>query len=180
MSAAPLQLDYRRPPSSPWRWLGWLLLALAAVAAALVADRYERVAHVHEVVQARADQLAERLRAARPDRPKVAPDTRTLAELARARAIVDELTVPWADLFEAVEAADAKPLGLLAVTPNARDRSLRMAGEARSVVDVLGYVDRMASQPALGQVHLLGYQTVVRDGVPVVSFTLAASWRQQP
>lgn len=178
--STPLQLDYRRAPSSPWRWLGWLLLALAVVAAATVADRYERVAHHHEVVQARANELARLLLAARPERAKAAPEVHTLAELARARTIVDELTVPWKDLFEAVEAADAKPLGLLALTPNARDRSLRMAGEARSVADALGYVDRMASRPTLSQVHLLGYQTVVRDGVPVVSFTLAASWRQQP
>ena len=180
MSTAPLQLDYRRAPTSPWRGLGWLLLALAAVASIVVADHYESVSSGHAIVQARAEQLTERLRVAGPERPKSAPDQRMLGELVRARMIVDELTVPWTDLFDAVEAADAKPLGLLALTPNARDRSLRMAGEARSVVDVLDYVDRMASQPALGQVHLLGYQTVVRDGVPVVSFTLAASWRQQP
>ena len=180
MSTAPLQLDYRRAPTSPWRWVGWMLLALAALASIVVADRYESVSSRHDIVQARAEQLTDRLRGAKPERPRAAPDQRVLGELARARTIVDELTVPWSDLFDAVEAADAKPLGLLALTPNARDRSLRMAGEARSVGDVLDYVDRMASQPALGQVHLLGYQTVVREGVPVVSFTLAASWRHQP
>ena len=180
MRSALLQLDYRRAPTSPWRRVGWSLLALAAIATAIVAAGYARIADHHALVVARAQKLAERMSAASPKRSTPPPDARTLGEVVRARAIVDELTVPWTDLFEAVEAADAKPLGLLALTPNSRDRSLRMAGEARSVIDVLEYVERMARQPALGQVHLLGYQTVVREGVPVVSFTLAASWRQQP
>jgi len=180
MRVAPLQLDFRGPATSAWRWLGWALLGLGAVVAVAVADRYEHLSREHDAVQSRAEQLGNRLRAAPPDRGRAQPDAQTLADIRRANLIVDELTVPWDDLFDAVEAADVRPLGLLALTPNARDRSLRVAGEARSIADLLGYVDRMASQPALSQVHLLSYNTVVRDGISVVSFTLAASWRQQP
>ena len=46
--------------------------------------------------------------------------------------------------------------------------------------ELLAYVDRLAARPELRQVHLLGYNTVQRDGVSAVSFTLAASWRQLP
>jgi hypothetical protein len=38
----------------------------------------------------------------------------------------------------------------------------------------------MGAQSLLGEVHLQGYNTVVRDGQPVLSFTLAAVWRQVP
>ena len=44
--------------------------------------------------------------------------------------------------------------------------------------DLLAYVGRVTEQPALSGVHLLGYNTVLREGVPVVAFTLAATWRQ--
>ena len=106
------------------------------------------------------------------------PDASTLAASRRANAVIDQLSVPWADLFHAVEAADASGLAVLALTPNARDRTLRLAGEARSMGELLAYVERMAAQPTLRQVHLLGYSTAVRDGVSVVTFTLAATWRQ--
>ena len=38
----------------------------------------------------------------------------------------------------------------------------------------------MAQQPLLSQVHLQSVNTVAREGVPVVSFNLAATWRLQP
>jgi hypothetical protein len=52
-----------------------------------------------------------------------------------------------------------------------------LSGEARSVPDLLAYVDRLAALRTLEEVRLEGYETVVRDGVDVVSFTVAASWR---
>jgi hypothetical protein len=69
-------------------------------------------------------------------------------------------------------------MGLLALVPNAQDRSIRLSGETRSVPELLAYVDRVAAQPMLGQVHLLSYDTVPRDGAQVISFTLAARWQQ--
>ena len=66
---------------------------------------------------------------------------------------------------------------MLALTPNARDRSVRLIGEARSMDELLAYADRLAAQPALSQVHLLGYRSVAREGVSVISFTMAATWR---
>ena len=66
------------------------------------------------------------------------------------------------------------------MAPNARDRSLRLTGEIRSIDPLFDYVDRLAAQPALGQVHLQGYSTVVRDGASVVAFTVAGAWLQRP
>lgn len=179
MSTAPLAIDFRAPPRPRWRWLGWGLLVAAAGAVAVVSDRLDEVAQRHAAAQSRHDRLAEGLRAKAPRRNVAAVDAQTLAEVQRANGIIDQLTVPWDLLFNAVEAADARGLAVLSLTPNARERSLRLAGESRSMNELLAYVGRMAEQPVLGQVHLLGYNTVVRDGVSVVSFTLAATWRQR-
>jgi hypothetical protein len=62
------------------------------------------------------------------------------------------------------------------MTPDAKERSLRLAGEARTMPELLAYVDRLAAQPGLRQVHLLGYDRVVREGTEVVAFTLLARW----
>lgn len=177
MTTALLQLDFRRPPRSGWRWVGWAGLVAAVVLVLALSEHHAEIAQRHAAASSRHALLDARARAAAPRPHAVVPDPRTLADVKRANAVIDQLTVPWDALFDAVEAADARGLGLLSLTPNARERTLRLAGEARSMAELLAYVERMAAQPALHQVHLLGYANAVRDGVAVVSFTLAARWR---
>lgn len=175
-----LDLDFRRPAVPAGRWLGGALLGAALLALAVVAQRHHELSNQQRAAQARSALLDKHLRDVRPARSATPADAVTLARIKRANAIVDQLAVPWDELFDAFEAADSRPLGLLAMTPNARDRSLRVAGEARATGDLLAYVARVAAQPAFSQVHLVNYSTVVRDGAPVVVFTLSASWRIQP
>jgi hypothetical protein len=178
MSAAPLQLDFRAPARPRWRWLGWALLLSSAAVALVFSEHLAEATQQHAKAQSHHDTLSERLRDKLPRRAAVAPDAQTLAEVQHANRIIDQLTVPWDELFNAVESADARGLAVLSLTPNALDRSLRLAGEARSMNDLLAYVGRVAEQPTLSGVHLLAYNTVLREGVPVVAFTLVATWRQ--
>ena len=174
----PLQLDFRRTPTSRLRWLGWGALGAALLCGVAVFELYTDSARRHDIAKNGRDRLAEQLRVVQPRRAAETVDVQTLADVKRANAVIDQLTVPWDALFAAVEAADTRSLALLSLTPNARDRTLRLGGEARTIDAVLAYVDKLAAQPLLGQVHLLGYAPVVRDGVSVVGFTLAATWRQ--
>lgn len=180
MSAAPLHLDFRRRPLDAWRWFGWLLLGMAVVALVLLAERHGQLTQDHAAARERLERLSGALRAREPQRRVATVDPKLLAAVRSANAVIDQLTVPWDGLFEAVEAADMRGVGLLALTPTARDRSLRVAGEARAMPELLAYVDRLAAQPSLGQVHLLGFNTAQRDGVPVLSFSLSATWRAPP
>jgi hypothetical protein len=180
MTAAPLQLDFRRTAPSAWRWLGWALL-LAAVAAVLaLAEHHAAVERDHAAVQARHQSLSQALRAAEPRRSGAVPDAQMLADMRRANLIIDQLTIPWEPLFSAVEAADGRGLGLLSMAPTARDRTLRLSGEARNLSELLAYVERVADQPPLNGVHLLGHNNVQRDGANVVAFTMAATWAAPP
>jgi len=179
MRSAALHLDFRRAPRSAWRWLGWGLLAVAVLAAAALAERHSQAVQRHATEAALHQQLSAQWRTRQP-RAAAVPDAQALADVRRANAIIDQLTVPWDALFDAVEAADTRGLGLLAMTPTARDRTLRLTGEAKTMPELLEYVERLAAQPALKQVHLVGYSPVARDGASVVSFNLAATWKGQP
>ncbi|MBC7957414.1 MAG: hypothetical protein H7Y33_16290 [Cytophagales bacterium] len=179
MSASPFELEFYGHSRPRWRWLGWGMLVVAVLAGLALSEQLAEASQRHTAAESRHAQLNERLRAKTPRRTVLAPDPQTLADVQRANIIIDQLTVPWDELFDAVEAADARGLAVLSLTPNARDRSLRLAGESRSMADLLAYVGRVAEQPVLSQVHLQGYNTVVREGMPVVAFTLAATWRQQ-
>jgi hypothetical protein len=178
MRRPPLQLDFRRVPVSRWRWVGWAALSVAVAVAAAVADIYAESESRYDAARTRMDRLLDQERLAVPRHYAPATDPLLLAELRSANAIVDQLTVPWGELFDAIEAADARGIGLLALIPNARDHSVRLSGEALTIDEVLGYTERLAARPQLSRVHLLGYSTVQRDGVSAFSFTLAATWRQ--
>ena len=171
-----IDIDFHPAPAAAGRWGGWCALALAALAVAALARQVDAQQDALEALQQRADVLADRLHPA-PARAAAADDPATARRLVAANAVIDQLAVPWDALFRGLESADARGLGLLAVLPDARERSIRIRGEARSVPEVLAYVDRLAAVPVLAQVHLLGYETLQRDGVAIVSFTLGATWQ---
>jgi len=177
MSAAPLELDFLRAPRSSWRWLGWFALLSAALVAAAAADEHARAQDREAAARARVATLEARRAAAAPA-PAAPADAPTLALLQQASLVIDQLAVPWDRLFDALEAADAHGVGVLSLVPSARDRTVRMAGEAKSVDDVLAYTKRLSAQPVLSQVHLQSYATTTRERANLVVFTLGAAWRQ--
>lgn len=172
-----LQLDWTRRAQRQLV-LPWLALVGAALCAAWVAQSHAVLQQRIEAVQARNKSLAAR---AQPQRDRsFAPTPEELRQVQSANAIVERLALPWDALFSALEAADSRQLALLSIEPNAREASLRLSGEARSLDELLAYVDRLARQRALGGVHLVSFESVQREGVPVVAFVLAARWLRGP
>jgi hypothetical protein len=170
-----LQLDFHPRAARASRPLAWGALALAAIAAGATAAHLLRAndaladlrAH-HDVLEARARPVPRRTEVIGPE---------LAHRIVSANQAIAALAVPWDALFRSIESADARGLGVMSLVPNARTHLLRLSGEAKTVPDLLAYVDRLAALRTLQQVHLEGYETVVRDGTPVVSFTVAATWR---
>ena len=170
-----LLLDFHPASARRARWGEWAWLVVALAGVALFAGALVRNNAAIEAQEARHDLLAARLQPTRPHTESVGPEL--ARRVAAANQLVDELAVPWDALFDAIESADARGLGVMSLAPNARQHALRLSGEARSVPELLAYVDRLAALKVLDQVHLEGYETVQREGVDVVSFTVAATWR---
>lgn len=177
MKTAALELEFLAGAGGRPRRVAWLALALSVAFAAWIGERHSQSQQQLESLQARQDELQQRLRPA-ADARLGALTAEAPKRIEQANAVIERLTLPWEDLFRAVEAADSRSMALLSLEPNARDMTLRIAGEARSIGDLLAYVDRLALQPCLKQVQLVGFDTVQRDGVAVVSFTLAARWKR--
>ena len=170
-----LQLDFHPRAARASRALAWSALALASGLAIATGWHLARASDALEELRARHDLLESRTRPAPPRAEVVGPEL--AHRIASANAVIDALAVPWDPLFRSIESADARGLGVMSLVPNARTRQLRLSGEARSVPELLAYVDRLAALQALERVHLEGYETVLRDGVAVVSFNVAATWR---
>jgi hypothetical protein len=181
MSLTALQLEFHGPVRTPGGWvraLAWLLLGAAVFGAAAFAEHANTLGEEQDALQSRQQLLQARLRPAQARGftvPK--PDPEELRRIALANAAIDKLSVPWNELLSAFESIRLPHIGLLSLVPNADERSMRMSGEARSVPDLMAYVERVAALPSLAQVHLVGFETVPRDGARVVSFTLFAKWQ---
>lgn len=175
MAMAPLHLDFHPRARRRPRWVAWAALVIAALLAALVGDRIARARNAQDDLQARQELLDARLHPAAVRTS--APGPELVHRIAADNDIIAALAVPWSELFQAIESADARGLGITSLAPNAHDRSVRMTGEARSVPDLLAYVERLSALRALQHVRLQGYETVTRDGSEVVTFTLAATWQ---
>jgi len=176
MKTPALQLDFVRQPARPWNRAAWLLLALAALIALLLTAQSQALQQRVDALQARKALPGQRAAATRERKEPALSPADAERRVARANKVIDELAVPWSELFRAFEAADAPGVGLLSLLPNGAEGTIRLGGEAASVPQLLVYVERLVAQPALAQVHLLGYETVERDGRPVITFTVAARW----
>jgi Tfp pilus assembly protein PilN len=171
-----LHLDFARP-RPPRVWLGASLAVAGALAAAATLVQYHALAGEAARLEAR---IADAQRMARRDLPRlrqVGLDPRALAEEVRAaNAVLAQLTIPWGALFREIEAAGSEDIALLSIQPDARARALRIAGEGRRFEDVLAYVARLESRPALADVFLASHE--LRDGGAdrPVAFALAARW----
>lgn len=167
----PWQIDFVERRRSP------LVVWVALLAAALLLG--------DALWQARALRLqATRLEtaAAAPETSRAEPAARDPAaerELAQTEVVARRLSLPWDELFRAIESASAQRVALLSIDPDAQSGRLTITGEAVDHRAVLAYLSRLSRLPQLRQVHLLEHE--VQDEAPQsVRFVVAAHWRALP
>ena len=177
---AALALDLaagRRRPG----WLGWLLLALGALAlafellgfAAARADLAERAAIVARL---RAELRVNE--AARGAGGATAEAERAL-EAAPARKVAAQLQADWPGLFGSIGAAPAGEVGLLALNADAARGGLRLSGQARSLEAAFAYVGALeagAAGGALREARIDSHEWVEAGGMTVLAFNASALW----
>lgn len=173
-----LRIDFENGRTAPRRLAIPLLIAslvLIVVVAGAYRDTRAQVEYWNdEVAQLRSGGT----RAAQAGSPRV-PDKGTEAELKRAHEIVNQLALPWDQLFLAVEAATPSDVALLGIEPNAQKHSVRLTGEGKNIHAVLAYVQQLEAQPILRDVYLLDHGTPDAPQRPA-RFVIEAIWRTGP
>ncbi len=174
----PLRLDYRRRETAR-PWAGWAGLVLAGLALAGLGWHHRQLAQDIELREAELGRLAQGLR---PERAEAAsPQGQRLeAELRQAREVLQQLGIPWEDLFAAVEAATTDEVALLGIEPEPRREEVRIVGEAKTYPAVLDYARRLEASAPLAGVHLQNHQIQTQDRERPVRFVLGAAWRGRP
>jgi Tfp pilus assembly protein PilN len=168
-----IDLDYRaRKP-----WLGWGLLSLGAVMAGASALAYVSLANEAGQWQAVAEKAAQRPKAIPASRAGQDDAVRSAQEIEQANEVIRRLSLPWHELFIAMESSAIDKVALLSVQPDPQQRIVNLNGEAQAYADVLTYMLKLDASGALTRVRLLNHEVKRDDPQHPVAFTVTARWR---
>jgi hypothetical protein len=178
MALAAVKLDFTHPTGRGSIFGPVLLVVgLLAITAGVAYQRY--VGHEINLRETRLEELrglASRSLPVLADRDADTPEVRT--ELQKANVILQQMNVPWGDLFTAVESAQGDDIALLAVQPDPRGGTVLIGGEARSLPAVLAYMERLEQTSRLRDVVLASHEIRANEPGQPVSFALNAGWEE--
>ena len=159
-----------QPRSRHTRWFvlsavlllcGSALLGVQAYRQHLLAEQAQ-----HRIAQLRSVQAASVV-------PKASRNEQD--EQKRWAALKLERDFPWEKVFQAVEKVSSTNIELLEFQPDKSNRRIVLRGEARDLKALTAYLEALAAQAALTNVHLTHQQDLVRDRLETVSFEIKAT-----
>ena len=142
-------------------WIGRVLLAAAACVALDAGLSYHAARKVMAEGQAR---LGKRAPAAAP---KASPQ-----EVAAVRETVQRLSLPWDELFMALESAASDKVALAAIEPDPRSGTVTISGDGKDYLAALSYVLNLSRTEGLERVQLVRHEQKNES----VSFAVSAAW----
>jgi Tfp pilus assembly protein PilN len=159
-----LQIDFSgRRGGSPW--LGRVLLALAACVAADAGLSYHSAKKTLTENQARLTQ-----RTPGGGAPKATPQ-----EVAAVKDTVQRLSLPWDELFMALESAASDKVALAAIEPDPKAGTVTISGDGKDYLAALSYVLNLSRTEGLERVQLVRHEQK-NEGNGAVSFAVSAGW----
>lgn len=170
----PLSLDFVEQPvwtinRVSFRSLG--LLAIAGVAMFLLFQNYQRLTTEYNTVV----ETSPTREVTQPMDEAIRP--LSAAELKTVRQTVADLGTPWGQLLSGLEAVRMKHVALLLLEPNKKKSRVTLTGQAKSIQDMLQYVESVSALPMLSNVYLQNHMIEMNDPDKPVNFTILANWQ---
>jgi hypothetical protein len=160
-----LELDFiRGRRGSPWA--GRVLLA---VAVAVCADVGLSFHHGKEALKQAEARFAQRTPAGSTVRA-------TPQEVAAARETVERLSLPWNDLFAALESAAGDQVVLASIEPDTRAGTVTVTADGTNYLAALSYVANLGRASGLERVQLVRHEQKANDPNGPVRFAVSAAW----
>ncbi|PSJ46745.1 pilus assembly protein [Zobellella endophytica] len=165
-----LELDFQsRRPASP---LGWVLLLLGLLCAGVVLLVQWQLA---EATAGQRQALAEARQGLPDEGTGSVGGTGQDAALLEMQRVSAQLNRPWDGLFGLLEGLQREQIALLSLTPDARQRQLRISAEARDLPAMLAFHRELEQSGPLSDVSLLSHEILPTAERPI-RFNLLATW----
>ena len=172
----PIAIDFAKRPHRA-SWLGVALCVLGASVALVSAWSYMDAQADVDQAQARLARLQRTTAAPRPS--ATAPAVRKEEDKSFTR-VSTQLRRPWSGLLGEIESISLPAVALVSVESQGQTRSLRMSGEAKTMGDVVAYVNRLRELSLVESVYLSQHEEKQSGGASVIRFALDAVWRPLP
>jgi hypothetical protein len=147
-------------------WTGRVLLAIACAVCLDAGLSYHGLAR--SVAEGEAG-VARRAPAGRA--PKATPQ-----EIAAARETVQRLSLPWDELFRALESAASERVALVSIEPDTRAGTVTISADGKDYLAALTYVANLSRVEGLDAVQLVRHEQKANDPQGPVSFAVSAAW----
>lgn len=173
-----LDLDFVDRKRSPWA--GWVLLGVAVLLAAEMVYSYAKLVQTSSQRSARSTPGIPMTRISASAGSRSDERSGLEAQAAEAAAVIERLSLPWPQLFQALERISLDRVALLSIQPDPERRVVTLVGEAKQYGDVLGYINGLNEVPVFGHARLVSHEIKQDDPQRPVVFTVAASWKIGP
>ena len=148
----------------------WVIIAFTAIN--LVKQKNATAKILGQVVYQAQSQLNERAARTQLASQFVVPEAQALA----VNKAIEQLNLPWRDLFDAMESATPANIALIAIEPDAKKHVLKATAEAKTSDDMIGYIEQLKRQEFFGSVLLTKHEINEQDPNKPVRFQLEARW----
>lgn len=174
MSPHRLEMDYIAPLRQP-RVIGFAVLAIALLSAGMLVNHYREVKLDLARIKIQQGLLGKEKRAVR-DMPRGHLDE----EMKTAEMVIRQLALPWNTIIETMEGAASDDVALLQMQPDALQRQLLLAAEARNQEAMIEYLHRLTAAKTLADVHVASHRVQMEDPQRPIRFTVQAQLRGAP
>lgn len=168
-----LRMDFLRgrPTASV---LGWTLMLVGLIGLVLAALDYVQA---REELQFALDRAERQTRSVKTRPRGAAPPLAPAVVTANAR-VSAALAHPWGPLLKELEHLAEPRVSLLGFEAQGATRQLRITAEAKTMAEVIAYVESLRLSPVLGSVVLASHEVITQDGVSVIRFSVGIAWRE--
>lgn len=167
----PLRIDFLRPRPRA-SLLGWTLMLAGLVGLVLAALDY---AQARDDFQSTLDHAERQSRSAKV-KPRTAVPTLAPAVITANARVGKAIAQPWGKLLKELEGLAEPGIALLGFEAQGATRQLRITGEAKTMAEVIAYVESLRLSPVSSSVVLGSHEMILQDGVSVIRFSVDIAW----
>ncbi len=94
-------------------------------------------------------------------------------------AAIQQLNLPWSDVFDAIEEATPASIALMSIEPDAKKQLLKGEAEALNSDDMIAYIEQLKKVALFSHVDLVKHEVNEQDQFRPIRFEFEAQWKDR-
>lgn len=157
----------------------YALLLLGMISLLTVAYQFKQIMTDIAYWEGREARIALQQKYSRQSKtPMARVNKATQQEIKQVNDVLQQLGLPWEQLFGSLEMANSKEVALLSFQPGVSGQTVHLTGEARNLAALVAYVQALELESALKDVHLASYKTRQDHPHHPLVFSITATWHK--